>query len=76
VTIIKGNLLLKLNSDITITASIFPLVPGTAITNAFRDTLKGDYMSGLAKASEAIVIAISIAIGVAIGLVLAGGARL
>lgn len=76
VTIIKGNLLLNLNSDITITASIFPLVPGTAITNAFRDTLRGDYMSGVAKASEAIVIAISIALGVAIGLVLAGGARL
>lgn len=76
VIIIKGSFLINLDSDITITASIFPLVPGTAITNAFRDTLHGDYMSGFAKASEAIVIAISIALGVAIGLVLAGGARL
>ena len=29
-----------------------PLVPGTAITNAFRDTLRGDYMSGGAKALQ------------------------
>ena len=67
-------ILLHLNTDIVITSSIFPLVPGTAITNAFRDTLRGDYMSSGAKAIEAVVIALSIAVGVAIGLLLTGGA--
>lgn len=63
-----------LNINIVITSTIMPLVPGTAITNAIRDTLQGDYMSGGAKALEAFVTALSIALGVAIGLVLIGGA--
>lgn len=63
-----------LNISLVITGTIMPLVPGTAITNAIRDTLQGDYMSGGAKALEAFVIALSIAIGVAIGLVVIGGA--
>lgn len=64
-----------LNINIVITSTIMPLVPGTAITNAIRDTLQGDYMSGGAKALEAFVTALSIALGVAIGLVLIGGAN-
>jgi uncharacterized membrane protein YjjP (DUF1212 family) len=64
---------LDFDIDIVITSSIMPLVPGTAITNAFRDTLRGDYMSSGAKAIEAVVIALSIAVGVAIGLVITGG---
>ncbi|MER2173893.1 MAG: threonine/serine exporter family protein [Carnobacterium sp.] len=59
--------------SVVITGTIMPLVPGTAITNAIRDTLQGDYMSGGAKALEAFVTALSIALGVAIGLVLIGG---
>lgn len=74
--LISRSIIPNLNINITITASIFPLVPGTAITNAFRDTLRGDYMSGVAKASEAVVIAISIALGVAVGLILSGGANI
>lgn len=66
-------LFINVNSDVVITSSIMPLVPGTAITNAFRDTLRGDYMSGGAKALESVLIALSIAVGVAIGLILTGG---
>ena len=62
-----------LNMNLVITSTIMPLVPGTAITNAIRDTLQGDYTSGGAKALEAFVVALSIAIGVAIGLVITGG---
>lgn len=62
-----------LNMNLVITSTIMPLVPGTAITNAIRDTLQGDYTSGGAKALEAFVVALSIAIGVAIGLVIIGG---
>ena len=52
-----------------------PAVPGTAITNAIRDTLRGDYNSGAARAIEAFVTALSVAIAVALGLVIAGGAN-
>ena len=62
-----------LNMNLVITSTIMPLVPGTAITNAIRDTLQGDYTSGGAKALEAFVVALSIALGVAIGLVITGG---
>lgn len=54
--------------DVVISGSILPLVPGVAITNAIRDTLHGDYMSGAARVIEAFVMATSIAIGIGIGL--------
>ena len=72
-SILQRYTILDFDIDIVITSSIMPLVPGTAITNAFRDTLRGDYMSSGAKAIEAVVIALSIAVGVAIGLVITGG---
>lgn len=72
-TLLLRNLRFDFSLDIVITSSIMPLVPGTAITNAFRDTLRGDYMSSGAKAIEAVVIAMSIAVGVAIGLLVTGG---
>lgn len=46
--------------------SIMPLVPGVAMTNAFRDTITGDYVSGMSKLTEAILIAIGIALGVGV----------
>lgn len=49
--------------DIVIIASIMLLVPGLAITNAIKDTVNGDLSSGLARAIEAIFIAIAIAVG-------------
>ncbi|MGN1098145.1 MAG: threonine/serine exporter family protein, partial [Clostridia bacterium] len=45
-------------------------VPGLAITNAIRDTLNGDYLSGGARATEAFVVAAAIGIGVGCGLAL------
>lgn len=53
--------------------SIMPMVPGTIITNAIRDTFHGDFTSGLARSVEALFIACTIAFGVAVGFVLAGG---
>jgi len=61
------------NVDSVIAGAIMPLVPGTAVTNALRDTLRGDYISGNAKLLEALVIAISVAVGVALGLIFVGG---
>jgi uncharacterized membrane protein YjjP (DUF1212 family) len=54
--------------DSIIISSIMPLVPGVAITNAIRDTLYGDYLSGLSRATEAFIVAVSIALGVGLGL--------
>lgn len=46
--------------------SLMPLVPGVAMTNAFRDSISGDYVSGVSKLMEAILRAIAIAIGVGV----------
>lgn len=54
--------------NLLISASIMPLVPGVAITNAVRDTLCGDYISGAARILEAFVTATAVAIGVGAGL--------
>ena len=52
------------NINAMIIASIMPLVPGVAITNAMRDTISGDFVSGLSRAIEAIFSALAIAFGV------------
>ncbi len=52
------------NTDIMIISSIMLLVPGLAITNAIRDTVAGDYLSGVARATEAFLVAIAIAAGI------------
>lgn len=61
------------NQDIIIIASIMLLVPGIAFTNGIRDTLMGDYLSGVSKGMEAFLIAVGIAIGAGFGLALMGG---
>ncbi|MBF0780268.1 MULTISPECIES: threonine/serine exporter ThrE family protein [unclassified Granulicatella] len=62
--------------DSVMVGSIMPMVPGTIITNAIRDTFHGDFLSGASRAIEAVFIAVSIALGVAIGLSLGGGGGL
>lgn len=51
------------NINNIIIGSIMLLVPGLVITNAIRDTISGDLVSGLTRAAEAILIAVSIAVG-------------
>lgn len=46
-----------------IVGSIMPLLPGLSMTNAIRDTMRGDLISGLARGTEAILIAASLAAG-------------
>ena len=48
---------------IMVKSSIMLLVPGLAITNAIRDTMSGDYLSGVARAIEAFLCATAIAVG-------------
>lgn len=63
-------------SSFGISSSISPVIvaattiflPGVAITNAARDFLSGDMLSGVARFAEAFMSAISIAAGVGIGI--------
>lgn len=57
-----------MNMDIVMISAIMPLVPGMAITNAVRDTLQGDYISGAARTLEAFLKAAGIALGIGIGI--------
>lgn len=61
------------NLDTTIISVDMLLVPGLAITNALRDTVSGDLVSGLARCAEAFFIAIAIALGSGIMFMLLGG---
>lgn len=58
------------NIDDIIIGSVMPLVPGVAITNAFRDILAGHLISGMARATEALFVAGSIGIGIAMVFIL------
>ena len=54
------------NMDTIIIGSIMVLVPGIAITNAIRDTIAGDLLSGVSRSVEALFIAIAIASGTSV----------
>ena len=54
---------LAFDMDKVIIGSIMLLVPGLAITNAIRDTVAGDLVSGLARGAEAFLTAIAVAVG-------------
>lgn len=59
--------------NIIVTASFMPMYPGTSLTNGIRDNLKGDYISGVARVVESVVVALSLALGVAVGLSIYNG---
>ncbi|WP_207941826.1 hypothetical protein DOK78_002651 [Enterococcus sp. DIV2402] len=61
------------NVDNIIIGAVMPLVPGVAITTSFRDILAGHLISGLARGTEAIIIAASIGVGIATAFMLFGG---
>lgn len=56
------------NTNTIISGTLMPMVPGVAFTNAIREILEGDYMSGLSRGVEAIIIALSMALGAGVGL--------
>jgi uncharacterized membrane protein YjjP (DUF1212 family) len=63
----------KIREEILIISSIMLLVPGLAITNAIRDTMRTDYVSGVARAIEATICAVAIALGIVLVLSLYKG---
>lgn len=46
--------------------SLMIYVPGAALTNSIRDFLSGDMLAGIARAAEALVVAVSLATGAGI----------
>ena len=56
------------NFSSVIIGSIMIFLPGVALTNAVRDTLAGDMLSGASKGMEAVIIAISLAAGVGVAI--------
>lgn len=71
--VIQRVLFADLSVNIVIASSIMPIVPGVAITNAIRDTIQGDYLSGCARILEAFLVAMAIAVGAGLGLLIVGG---
>lgn len=55
-----------LDLDKIIIGSVMPLVPGLLITNAVRDLMAGHLVSGMTKATEAILTALAIGAGVVV----------
>ncbi|GAW99289.1 threonine/serine exporter family protein [Secundilactobacillus mixtipabuli] len=53
------------SADDIIIGSVMPLVPGVPLTNAVRDILAGDLVSGVARGMEALMSAIAIGSGIA-----------
>ncbi|GMA99118.1 threonine/serine exporter family protein [Pelosinus sp. IPA-1] len=64
------SLLPHLRPDAVIIGGIMPLVPGVAITNAIRDVIAGDLLSGLSRGLEAALTSVAVAMGVVIMLAL------
>jgi uncharacterized membrane protein YjjP (DUF1212 family) len=56
----------------TVVGAIMTLVPGVAITNALRDIMGGQLVSGVSRSAEALAIAVSVAAGVGLVLGTAG----
>lgn len=50
--------------------ALMPLVPGMALTNAMREIMAGDLISGLNRTAEAILVATAIALGTVLPLVI------
>ena len=62
-SILLFNMNIASQIDKTNIGAIMLLVPGLAITNAARDIIAADYLSGITKAAEAFLIAVAIAVG-------------
>ncbi len=70
VSVLRTLLKADVNLELVVAGTAMPLLPGVAITNAIRDTLQGDYISGAARVMEAFVRAVSCAVGIGAGLYL------
>nr|WP_260525480.1 threonine/serine exporter family protein [Apilactobacillus apisilvae] len=70
--IIMFRLHLVSSADDLITGGLMPLVPGVPITNAVRDVLSGNLISGPSRGVEAIMSACALGFGVAMAIKIMG----
>lgn len=54
--------------ETTLAAAIMPLISGLMMTNAARDALRGDLLSGIARSVEALLVAVMVALGISLAL--------
>lgn len=59
------------NYNYVIVGGFMPLLPGLSMTNAIRDTIRGDLISGIARATEALLVASSLAAGAGVAIYIA-----
>ncbi|PTG96094.1 hypothetical protein BU632_06345 [Staphylococcus chromogenes] len=61
---------MTVNQDIITIAGVMPLVPGILITNAIRDLMAGELLSGMSRGVEAALTAFAVGAGVAVVLII------
>ncbi|ONI40880.1 hypothetical protein AN639_12865 [Candidatus Epulonipiscium fishelsonii] len=66
VSMVSKNIFHYILTEAMIIGGIMSLVPGVAFTNAIRDTIGDELLSGISRGIEALFIAIVIAVGVGI----------
>lgn len=64
------------NYQVIILGGMMPQLPGLAMTNAIRDTIRGDLVSGVTRTAEALLISASLAVGSGVIMSIAYGMNL
>ena len=62
-SIFSKKVFLVIDVNVVVISGIMLLIPGLAFTNAIRDTIAGDYLSGVSRVMETLVCACAIALG-------------
>ncbi len=60
------SLFMPISPQIVIVSSMMPLFPGISMTNAVRDSMRGDLTSGLTRGVEALLVAVMLSLGTGI----------
>lgn len=76
VSLLSENLLPFVNKANIITGAIMILLPGVALTNGIKDILYDDFMSGIVKFGESMLIIIAVGAGIGVALSLGMGVKL
>ena len=71
--LLGARMIADVNIEPIISGAIMPLLPGLATTNAMRDTIRGDLVSGGARLGEAILSVMMLAAGIGLMLSMWGG---
>lgn len=75
-SIFAQQLLPFVNKDNIITGAIMILIPGVALTNGIKDIIYDDFMSGIVKFGESMLIITAIGAGIGTALSLGAGVKL